>query len=101
MRGVDRITTRFEKSETQARNTASEQLKTIIANTAAFNHVRDGRKLFSDAMDFEGRMKRGEAFTPAQYSYIDGIYEKMWEGLGMDSVNRHHDKPRFSMRHPK
>jgi len=96
-----RISSRFERSETQARNTARVQLDTILANADHLLKVRSGDVKLKAARDFDAMAKRGESFSPGQYSYIDALYESMWKGMGMESMNTHHDKPRGNLRHPK
>ena len=100
MTPVDRLTSRFEKSETQARNTARLQLDTILGNPDCLLALRGGEKKLRDALDLKARVESGETMTPNQYSYIDALYESFWKGAGMDSVPSHRDK-KFSMRHPK
>jgi hypothetical protein len=98
---IDRIADRFERSETQAVNTARVQLDMILANEDCVLKVRNGAEKVKAARDFDALLKHGEALTPGQLSYIDGIYEATWKGAGFDSVNAHHDKPTGTLRHPK
>jgi hypothetical protein len=96
---LDRLTSRFEKSVTQANNTARVQLDMILANEKALLSVRGGDKKLQAAKDFRARLLEGESFTEAQYSYIDAIYEAMWRGAGMESINTHVDRKRKSLRY--
>jgi len=92
MSPVDRFLDRFERSETQALNTARVQLDMILANEDRVLKVRNGAEKVKAARDFDALLKRGEMLTPGQLSYVDGIYEAMWRGAGYDSVNLHIDK---------
>jgi hypothetical protein len=97
---VDRTPSdKFERSETQARNTARGQLEIILANPKALLSLRGGTKKLSDARDLDKRMKSGEPFSPGQYSYVDGLYEATMKGLGLPSVDNHRDR-RSTLRHP-
>ena len=80
---------------------ARASLDMILANTRHLLRVRKGAEKLKAAQDFDAMLKRGEDLTPGQLSYIDGILEAVWDGAGYESVNVHHDKPRFSMRNPK
>jgi hypothetical protein len=98
---VDRlISPRFEKSITQANNTARVQLDFVLANRGALLSIRGGQKKLSDALDLDYRLKQGEPFSPGQYSYVDGIYESTMKGLDLPSVGNHRDR-KFSLRNPK
>lgn len=92
---------RFERSITQATESARWNLKIILANKKALLALRGGEKRYRDAEDLYRQLERGEMLTPKQFAYIDGIYESMWRGAGMDSVRTHHDRPRATLRHPK
>lgn len=76
-------------------------LNMILANAKHLLKVRNGAVKLKAAQDFDAMLKRGEDLTPGQRSYIEGILESVWDGAGYESVNVHHDKPRFSMRNPK
>jgi hypothetical protein len=98
---LDRVVSRFEKSEEQALATARVQLDMILANTKHVLKVRNGEEKLKAAQDFAAMLNLGEGLTPGQLSYIDGIYEAMWSGAGYESINVHHDKPKGQLRHPK
>jgi hypothetical protein len=99
--GLDHFVDRFERSETQAVNTARVQLDMILANEDRVLKLRNGAEKVKAARDFDALLKSGERLTPGQRNYIDGIYEAMWKGAGFDSVNAHHDKPKGQLRHPR
>lgn len=95
---VDRLTSRFERSRTQARNSARAQLDLILANEPVLLALRGGRKRLEAAKDISALMEQGEALSPGQYSYIDSIYEAMWRSAGFESVSTHIDKKRKALR---
>ena len=89
----------FERSKTHAVNSARLQLQFILDNRHHLQKVdRTGRKLQA-AEEFQERMNRGEQLTPAQFAYIDGIYEATWKGLNLPSVGAHIDRKRKGLRY--
>lgn len=97
---LDRFVSRFERNREQARNTAKGQLAIIWSHLVELSQERNGPKLVKDAKEFHALIQKQE-LTPNQYSYIDGIYETTMKALGFPSVERHHDRPRATLRHPK
>lgn len=84
---------------------AKFKLEFALDNEDALLSVRGGEGCLKAAEDFWDRMlliEKGqstEQFTPAMFSYIDGIYEKTWKGAGEQSVGRHIDKKRKGLRY--
>lgn len=74
--GVDRVRDPFARNKDQALETAKIQLEFILDNVEHLRKVDKGSKMETAATDFEKQLKDGIPFTPGQYSYIDGIYEK-------------------------
>lgn len=79
----------------QARRTSLHLCEIILSNAGALRTVdRDGRAEKA-VVNFEKLLKAGETLSQAQYSYLEGIYEKTMKGMGFESVNVHSDlKPR-------
>ena len=98
--GVDRLTSRFERSITQANNTARIQLDFVLANKEALLELRGGEKKHFDAMELDVRLRSGDPFLPWQYKKAEELYEDTMKALGFDSINTHRDR-KFSMRHPR
>jgi hypothetical protein len=78
---------------------ARHKLQFILDNESALLRVRNGRKKLDDAIDFWDRIERGDDMTPGMISYIDGIYEKTCQGLGLPHMNVHIDKKRKGLRY--
>lgn len=84
----------------RALKNAKVKLEFILDNERALLRVRSGAEKLKAAQSFWDRLERIETkqsmedFTPGMFSYIDGIYEKTWQGLGESHVNTHIDKKR-------
>jgi hypothetical protein len=97
---LDRFISRFERSRTQANNTARVQITFILDNQEALRCYKGGEKKLSDLKDIQEALDRDE-LTARQMSYLDAIYEATFKALGFPSVNTHWDRPRVNLRHPK
>lgn len=88
----------FFRNPDQARNTATEQLRIILANTKYLARRRDGKKLIDAAVSMKRQLDDGQTLTPKQMSYIDGIYEKVMAAAGHEAVPLHVDKKRKGLK---
>jgi hypothetical protein len=84
----------YQQEVDRAMASAREQLRIILANEKYLLRVRNGAKKLADARDFSERLAKGEELTPNGLSYIDGLYEKMFEGSGLPAAKLHIDKKR-------
>lgn len=93
---LDRISDcRFASDKELAQRTAREQLKFILANKEKLLGAKNGKKYLTVAISFD-QIK--EDLTPNQLSYVDSIYEKVWNSAGFPAVNLHVDKKRKGLR---
>jgi hypothetical protein len=93
---LDRVTDcRFMNDAREAENSSREMLKIILANKSAFDNIKKGREFYSAAFDMS---KEPGDLTPGQRSYVESIYERMWQGKNYESVPTHIDKKRKGLR---
>lgn len=91
------IADQLEIEAARAQRTAREQLKFILANMQALRLAcGESSSQEKAARSFIVSVKQ---FTPAQLSYIDGIYEKTMKGLGLPSASVHHDQRTRGLRY--
>lgn len=89
----------FNRNPDQARRTALDQLRIILANEKHLRSRRDGKKLMEAARSMKTQLETGGSLSPKQYSYVDGIYEKMMAAAGHDAVPLHVDKKRKGLKY--
>lgn len=88
---------RFERNHEQAQRSAKSQLEFIEANIDKL--AGEGEKGRAMAvMSFSLQLREGRPFTPAQLSYIDGLYERVMKAHGLPSVPLHVDRKRKGLR---
>lgn len=88
---------RFERNHEQAQRSAKAQIEFVSANI----HLLAGPKTSAYLLPVENFLamaKRGEAFTPYQLSFIDGLYERVMKAAGLPSVGVHVDRKRKGLR---
>ena len=78
----------------QAQKAAREQLGLICNNLDAFDSMKSGAKMKDAAISMRDQVNNGGNLTANQMNYIDGIYEKVMQSRGFDSVPAHIDKKR-------
>lgn len=69
-----------------AQRTAKTQLDFVTQNLSLLPE-----KHKFPAANFSQMAKRGETFSPAQLSYIDGMYEKVMKKMGLGGADVKHD----------
>lgn len=89
----------FQHNHEQAQRSAREQLKFIIENKDDLRRVREGGRMLEAAESFTNKIRSGGRLTPAQMSYIDGMYEKIFKAAGYESVSVHVDKKPKGLRY--
>jgi len=84
-------TTRFHSDKQQSNNSAKALLEFCIANKQLFGKMKNGAKQLAVVVGFRTQLKQGVSLTPNQKSYLESIYEKVWEVAGFDSCKTKHD----------
>lgn len=79
-------TEKYHSDKGQAQRTAREQLKFIQSNLKAFESVAS-QKNIEAFNSFAKQFFKKVAFSDNQLSYIDVLYEKTMEGLGLPSYS--------------
>lgn len=78
---------------------AKAQAKFILENVTALQRVdTPNRKHERAARNFSLLLRNGEILTPAQYSYLESIYEIVMGALGLPSVKVHSDRKRKAVK---
>ena len=88
----------FDHGIELAQRSAKYQLEIIMANLNSLGNVRGGDKLVTAARGFNAIIQRKEKLTPNQLSFVESIYEKVFEAKGFESCKVHHDKKRKDLR---
>lgn len=82
---------RYANDRLQAVRSAKHQLEFILLNIVDLRKVDRQGKMEKAVNSFHGKLFGGHELTPAQYSYLDAIYERTMEGKGLGGVRTHHD----------
>lgn len=82
----------FDHGQSVARSGAKMKVRFIVDNLNHLRRVDRRGKLERVAVNFNTIISRGEDLTPAQHSYLDGIYDKTMEGAGFGAINVHSDR---------
>jgi hypothetical protein len=87
-------------SRRQANVSARECLNIILANLEKLRLKDRGGKMEKAAVEFDELLKRGLSLTPNQYSYINGIYERLMDNAGFGGAgNVHKGNKRRALRY--
>jgi hypothetical protein len=89
---------RFERNHEQAQRSAREQIRFVMANLDRLAGPGDKAQLQA-ALSFAAMAANNETFTPAQLSYIDGLYERVMRNAGLPSVPLRVDRKRKGLRY--
>jgi len=95
-----RPTDRFHSDRDSANSSIRTQLRFILQpeNRDLLKTAKNGQRHVVAMFEFWKKIKDGDEFTPAQRSYVDGMYEKVWSLKGEEAVDRKIDKKRKGMR---
>jgi hypothetical protein len=89
---------RFERNHEQAQRSAREQIRFVMANLDRLSGPGE-KALLHAALSFAAMAANNETFTPAQLSYIDGLYERVMRNAGLPSVPLRVDRKRKGLRY--
>jgi hypothetical protein len=82
---------RYASDRLQAVRSAKHNAQFVIDHLANLRAVDRMGKMERAAKKFHATLESGNELTPAQYSYLDSIYEHVFQSLGLPSVGNHHD----------
>lgn len=86
-------------SRIEAMSSAKVKLDFILGNRTSMRKADRSGHMEEAADRFNDILKSGDDLTSNQLNYVDGMYERTMEGMGLPSVRLHADRKRGGLRY--
>ncbi len=90
---------KFFSNREQAPRTARHIASFILSNLDHLRKEDPHGRMEEAALKFHKMLEGGESLTPAQYSYLENIYEAVMRGAGFGGCRVHADRKRRGLKY--